>query len=154
MNCLVREVYDPKICHAKYDDLFKYWSAYYSVKWKILKSMAYKESHYDPKAPGAAGEVGLMQVLPDTASYFGYLPDQLEDPFINIECGAGHLKDMLNRYDGDYKKAISAYRAGSMQIDNAISIYGSDWFKHTTKLTQSYYPGVVNIYKRLLQCGE
>ena len=62
------------------------------------------------------GAQGLMQLMPNTAAELG-----VKNPFDisqNIEGGVKYLSQLLNRYDGDFVKAISAYNAGPARVIN------------------------------------
>jgi len=58
---------------------------------------------------------GYMQIVPechfDRMERLGVY--DIKDPYQNIRTGIDYLAEMLNRYDGDYKKALTAYRWGA-----------------------------------------
>lgn len=58
---------------------------------------------------------GLCQIKANTAKMLGFhgLPIGLMDPQINAKYAALYLKMQLNRYDGDWIKATSAYNSGT-----------------------------------------
>ena len=64
----------------------------------VLEAQSAQESGYNPGATGAAGEIGIDQIKPDTARNPGYgltgvqNPDVLRDPRTNINFGADYLK--------------------------------------------------------------
>lgn len=65
---------------------------------------------------------GLMQIMGSTARDMGFtdlLPKMIY-PNFNIEIGCKYLHKMIKRYDGDKKKAISAYNAGVARIKGGI----------------------------------
>ena len=64
---------------------------------------------------GGLWSYGVMQVLPGTAALVGYEgPDaELVRPELSVRYGARYLARQLRRYDGDYGKAIIAYKAGT-----------------------------------------
>jgi soluble lytic murein transglycosylase-like protein len=80
----------------------------------LVDAVAAVESAYDPSARGAAGEVGLMQVLPSTAAMLGHRgePLQLFEPDINIRYGVLYLAGAWMLADGDLCRALMKYRAG------------------------------------------
>lgn len=103
------------------------WSAFaeasgerYGIDPSVILSIIYVESSGNPDARGAAGEVGLMQVMPATARMVrpGVTPDELRDPATNIDVGADYLATQLARYGGDLSAAISAYNAGTATSRN------------------------------------
>jgi soluble lytic murein transglycosylase-like protein len=75
------------------------------------------ESGFDPQAVSARGAIGLMQVIPDTATRFGVDPEQLTDPFANVTAGTEYLRWLAERYDGDAGLALAAYNAGDGAVD-------------------------------------
>ena len=90
----------------------------YGVPIVRIKAMIYQESGGDETAIGCFGERGLMQIEPgalsDFNAHFGgsYTFDQLFDPEININVGAGYLAILARSLNGDIDKATQAYNAG------------------------------------------
>ncbi len=72
------------------------------------------ESNYNPRAAGAAGEVGLMQVMPPTARMLGHKGtlEELADPETNIRLGVMYLGQAWRLAKGDICTAVMKYRAG------------------------------------------
>lgn len=58
--------------------------------WRLLASVVYQESNFDPKVESWAGAIGLMQVMPVTGKHFGF--DNLWEPNQNIRAGVRFLK--------------------------------------------------------------
>lgn len=76
-----------------------------------LRAIAHAESDYDARAVSAKGARGVMQLMPDVAREQG-----VRDPFVpseSIRGGARHLRQLLQRYRGDYTRAAAAYNAGA-----------------------------------------
>ncbi len=89
----------------------------------LLAAVIYTESKFDANAHSAAGAVGLMQLLPDTAKGIaertggaGFVPSDLLNPEINIRYGCWYLRHLLDRY-GDERTALAAYHAGQANVD-------------------------------------
>jgi soluble lytic murein transglycosylase-like protein len=76
---------------------------------------AYEESRMNPWARSAAGAVGLLQVMPETARA---LSVDGEDPAANIVAGARYLRQLLSRF-GSVELALSAYNAGPTAVERA-----------------------------------
>jgi hypothetical protein len=72
------------------------------------------ESRFNPEAKGAAGEVGLMQVMPATARLLGFRGsgDELADPATNIPLGVRYLAQAYQLARGDLCTTVMKYRAG------------------------------------------
>lgn len=72
------------------------------------------ESNFNPNARGAAGEVGLMQVMPPTARMLGFSGslEQLKNPETNIDLGVQYLADAYRLAEGDLCTTVMKYRAG------------------------------------------
>ncbi len=105
----------------------------------LVDAVIQAESSYNPKAVSPRGAKGLMQLMPETAEVFG-----VEDPFSpkeNIDAGVGLLKNLLDKYGGDYKKALAAYNAGEGAVDRngGVPPYNE---------TQEYVNRVINLYLR------
>jgi hypothetical protein len=75
------------------------------------------ESGFDPAAKGAAGEIGLMQVMPPTARMLGFQgsDDQLAEPAANIRLGVGYLARAHRLARGDLCTTLMKYRAGHQE---------------------------------------
>jgi len=84
----------------------------------LVKAVALVESGFNPKARSAKGAQGLMQLMPATAKQYGV--SNVHDPYQNLNAGAKHLRDLLDRYQGDVTLALAAYNAGS----GAVQRYG------------------------------
>ena len=81
---------------------------------EIADTVAMVESAYNPAAIGGVGEIGLMQVLPSTASMLGFRGTlaELAVPATNIRYGVMYLAQAWRLADGDLCRALMKYRAG------------------------------------------
>lgn len=89
----------------------------------LLKAVIWKESRFNANARGTKGEIGLMQVMPQTcvkdwATNFGRpVPSNavLSDPSLNIEIGSWYLGQCIKHwrdYDDCTILALCEYNAG------------------------------------------
>jgi soluble lytic murein transglycosylase-like protein len=72
------------------------------------------ESDYNPYTIGTVGEIGLMQIRPETAAMLGFRGsnEELARPEINIHYGVIYLSKAWRLADGDLCRALMKYRAG------------------------------------------
>jgi soluble lytic murein transglycosylase len=89
----------------------------------LLAAVIYAESKFDADARSAAGAIGLMQLLPDTARGIAlrtggtrFVVDDLYDPELNVRYGSWYLRHLLDRY-GTPRLALAAYHAGQGNVD-------------------------------------
>lgn len=109
----------------------------YNIDPKLLFAVAEVESGNNQAAVSPVGAVGVMQLMPETAQELGVNPYDIKG---NIEGGAKYLKQLLDSFDGDVKKALAAYNAGP----NAVRNYGGI---PPYSETQNYVNNVLDIYK-------
>ena len=122
---------------AQYDDAIQGAAKAFGVDPDILHGIAYAESRYNPKATSPKGAQGMMQFMPDTAKRFGIDPS---DPEQAIFGAAQYLKENLDRFGGDYGKAVAAYNWG----ENRKEYEQGDWVKKLPKETDSYVEQVLS----------
>jgi len=108
---------------SEYDELLKEKAEELNWDWRLLASLIYQESRFDPDVESWAGAVGLMQIMPITAKHLGV--EDLEDPVENIEAGVRFLKE-LQQYFSDIpdpeeriKFILAAYNVGPGHIEDA-----------------------------------
>jgi len=77
---------------------------------RLIHAVIQVESNWNPDALSSAGAIGLMQVMPANATAYGYQPDQLYDPEINIDLGIRILRENINIYG--LKDGLAAYNGG------------------------------------------
>jgi soluble lytic murein transglycosylase len=90
----------------------------------LLAAVVYVESRFDPNATSAAGAIGLMQLLPETAKGIAlrtggdrFVVADLRNPEINIRYGSWYLDHLRKQYD-DMSVALAAYHAGPGNVDH------------------------------------
>lgn len=75
---------------SPFDDQLKAGAKQIGWDWRLIASMVYQESNFDPRVESWAGAIGLMQIMPETGDYFGV--QNLWDPAQNIKVGIKFLK--------------------------------------------------------------
>lgn len=95
--------------------IFKQASETYGVSLSLLTAMAKQESNFQADATSGSGAMGIMQLMPSTAEYFGC--SNPYDPKENIMTGARYISELLTRYNGNVSYALAAYNAGYNNVD-------------------------------------
>ena len=121
---------------ADFDKVFQDAGDAYGVDPYILKSIAFAESRFNPdiisgKVKSPAGAIGLMQFMPDTAKEYDIDPT---NPVEAIFGAAAYMRQSLDKFDGDYGKAVASYNAGR----NRKSFDSEDWDLKLPAETQKY----------------
>ncbi len=86
----------------------------YRLQPALLRAVIKAESDFRPEAVSRRGAVGLMQLMPETATHLR-VGDRY-DPIQNIRGGARQLRHLLVVYDGDVSLAVAAYNAGVHRV--------------------------------------
>ena len=112
-------------------------AAKYGLDSRLVAAVAEAESSGNQSEVSDAGAVGVMQLMPDTAAALGVNP---YDEKQNIEGGTHYLKQMLDTFGGDMKKAIAAYNAGPQAVKDydGVPPYAE---------TQNYVNKVLDLYQ-------
>lgn len=101
------------------------------LEWALVHGLIRQESSFDVEARSPVGALGLMQLMPATASEtarkLGISHETFwltSRPDHNIRLGSEYLRSLLARYDGAYPMAIAAYNAGPGRVDQWLKTYG------------------------------
>jgi soluble lytic murein transglycosylase-like protein len=95
-------------------------STRYSIPTTLIRAVMAVESNFNPKAVSSAGAMGLMQLMPQTASEMGVSDPY--DPRQNILGGARYLRVMANQYSGDLVLTLAAYNAGHTHVSRYMDV--------------------------------
>lgn len=79
----------------------------------LVEAIVAVESAFNPMAVSVKGAMGLMQLMPQTASRYG-VADPF-DPRQNVSGGARYLRDLLLRFE-NLPHALAAYNAGARAV--------------------------------------
>jgi hypothetical protein len=86
----------------------------YSLPEAFIRAIMLVESNFLPDVISNAGAMGLMQLMPETATSMGVL--NAFDPRQNVLGGARYLRVLANRFNGDLVLTVAAYNAGEGAI--------------------------------------
>jgi len=98
----------------------------YDVDAALIKAVVWRESWFNPRARGQAGEIGLMQVgdlaareWADAEKIPGFVHSQVLNPGTNTLAGAWYLRKALRHYthtDNPLPYALAEYNAGRANV--------------------------------------
>ena len=106
-----------------FDEYFKEATQKYGWDWRLLASVAYQESKFNPDVVGFGGSYGMMQFMPEVGPAYGVYPDS--PPKVQITGGMNKLyKDFQNWKSipdetQRVKFALASYNAGQGHILDA-----------------------------------
>jgi membrane-bound lytic murein transglycosylase D len=111
------------------------------------------ESAWKPRAVSWAAASGLWQFIPSTGRMYGLRQNAYIDERNSYEqatrASARHLKDLANRYNGNWELAMAAYNTGAGNIDRAIARAGSAnfWmiYPYIAQETRNYVPNILAV---------
>jgi len=93
----------------------------------LIAAVIYAESRFVPRRSSAGAE-GLMQILPETASFLAHRSGatsftvaDLATPEVNIAYGSYYLRYLLDRYGHDETLALAAYNGGAGNVDGWLT---------------------------------
>jgi len=147
-------------------ELFKRYAAQYDFDYLMMAAQAYQESGLDQGRKSHVGAVGVMQVLPTTASDRNVNVAEIEKLENNIHAGIKYMRFIVNRYYQDESIddlnkmlfAFASYNAGPAKVRRlrkktaAMGLNPNVWFNNV-EIAASKVIGretvqyVSNIYK-------
>lgn len=108
----------------------------------LILSIMRAESAFNRSAVSVKGAMGLMQLMPETATRFGV--KNFFDPRENVLGGSRYLRWLLDRFSGDVRLALAGYNAG----EGAVEFYGYRIppFLETQNYVRTIYSRYSNIH--------
>jgi soluble lytic murein transglycosylase-like protein len=100
---------------AKFDPLIEAHAQEHGLEADLVRAVIQVESGFNPYAVSPKGAMGLMQLMPATASDLGVVNPF--EPEQNIRGGVAYLKQLLDRFDHKVELALAAYNAGPGAVD-------------------------------------
>ncbi len=119
---------------SQFDKIIKKESERIGWDWRLMASMIYQESRFNPEAESWAGAYGLMQLMPRTAQNYGITRNSPAEA--QIRAGASFIKWLDDRFidvitdDNERQKfVLASYNIGYGHIQDARRLaerYGAD----------------------------
>jgi hypothetical protein len=100
---------------ASYDGIIEEHAGVHGISPDLVRAVIQVESGFNPRAVSPKGAMGLMQLMPATATRY-----RVADPFDpaeNIRAGVAYLRRLLDRYSNRVELALAAYNAGPGAVD-------------------------------------
>ncbi|HLL27121.1 MAG TPA: transglycosylase SLT domain-containing protein [Xanthobacteraceae bacterium] len=100
--------------HLELSAIVNRYAAEAGVPLALARAVVRVESDWDQSMTGLAGEIGLMQIMPETAREMGFADndDELYDPETNIRWGVRYLAEAWRLAEGDVCHTVLKYNAG------------------------------------------
>jgi len=125
-----------------------------SVSAALIWAVMRQESAYDRSARSKAGALGLLQLMPPTASQLAKRPippDSLNDAGLNVRLGARYIRALLAEF-GDARAVLASYNAGEDVVRRWIRDMGpvdDEWVERIPyKETRDYVKQVYATWRR------
>lgn len=139
-----------------YQDTINFYADRYEVDRNLVASVILAESKFRQDATSVHGARGLMQIMPETASWIAtqieddsFSVDKLYNVNINIKYGTWYLSELQTEFEGNEVLALAAYNAGRGNVYEWMEKYHWDIdFKDYTKIP---FPETREYVKRVLE---
>ena len=111
---------------SEYDDLIQSYADTIGWDWRLMASMIYQESRFNPVSESWAGAKGLMQMMPQTAERYGV--EDRTDPEDNLEGATKVLQVLWDRFIDipdsvqRIKFTMAAYNCGYSHVLDARTL--------------------------------
>ncbi len=108
---------------SPFDNIFKRVAAKYHWDWRLLASLAYNESRFNPSASGLGGAYGIMQFMPGIGSRYGVHPNssvahQILGGMKKLNADFESWKEIPDKLQRR-KFTLATYNAGRSHIEDA-----------------------------------
>lgn len=112
---------------SNYDDLFKKYAKEINWDWRLLASLAYKESNFDTTAISWAGAKGLMQLMPSTARAMGVPPGKEQNAEESVKAAVKYLGITAQSFSSIPEPertnfVLAAYNSGIGHVLDAMAL--------------------------------
>jgi soluble lytic murein transglycosylase len=132
-------------------------SARYGFDPVLLMAVIQHESRWNPEVVGGVGEIGLMQIRPETAEWIAKKAgviwkgkSVLFHPVTNIRIGARHLAMLRQSFNSQGGRYLAAYNMGSTKLRRSLAsqIVPKTYAVNVMKNYLSFYTELKNQQRR------
>jgi soluble lytic murein transglycosylase len=129
---LVRKAVNELSLPLRYSDVIRQQAADKHLDPALVAAVIYAETKFEPR-DSAVGAVGLMQVMPQTASFLAhrsgattFTTADLGNPRVNIAYGSYYLRYLLDEYHQNLPLALAAYNGGESNVNRWVAAARAD----------------------------
>ena len=140
-SAVVRSLYDTMARdpsrYERYDAHVREAAALYQIPEALVRAVIRQESDFNPYSVSHSGAMGLMQLMPQTASSMS-----VRDPFDprqSILGGTRFLRLLANMFNGDLVLTIAAYNAGPNAVIRHAGVPPYEETQHYVQQVLRYY---------------
>ncbi len=108
---------------STFDDAFKRAAKQYDFDWRLLASISYHESRFNPYIKGLGGAYGLMQFMPRVGPKYGVYPNS--PPEVQIQGAMKMIDKMMTSWNAVPDKSqrekftLASYNCGRSHVEDA-----------------------------------
>lgn len=126
-------------------------SAKYHLDPVFVLAVIKTESKFNPLTVGRFGEIGLMQIKPDTAEWIARKfniawngKKTLQNPEANIRIGLAYMNYLRTTFNGKAVKYVSAYNMGPRNVRRlfARNVKPAEYNDRVMKNYRAFYSGI------------
>ena len=116
------------------------------------------ESQFNTYAKGTSGEIGLMQILPQTGEWISKKydipwtgPNSLYDPITNIKVGIAYFALLRSQFESRAHHYVPAYNMGPKNLRKVARDIANDGADEKDLLNGAYGSKVMRNYRLIYQ---
>jgi soluble lytic murein transglycosylase-like protein len=119
-------------------------AARYAVDPRLLWTIGYLETRFEPRCISPKGARGMVQFIPATGRRYGLFTQRdLHDPLRSIDAAARYVRDLSAMFGGRIDLVLAGYNAGEYAVVN--SRYRVPPYRET----RSYVARGLLVFKRI-----
>lgn len=139
-----------------YRQIIEFYADRYEVDEYLIAGVALAESKFEPKAESVHGARGVMQIMPETATWIAhqieddsFVVNEMYNPEKNIKYGTWYLSSLQDEFYGNKVLTLAAYNAGRGNVRAWMEKYG--WNRDFSDYKQIPYPETREYVQKVLK---